>query len=83
MRRFGASAGGWCASTRLATSIERCRSFVAKMSSAARVSTPALSGCSGKLVPNLMPASTAALCASAFSAAGSASSYFVYEPSAA
>ena len=27
MRRFGWSAGGWCASTRFATSIERCRSL--------------------------------------------------------
>jgi hypothetical protein len=75
MRRLAWSAGGWCASTRFDTSMARCRSCAAKMSSAARVSTPALSGCSGKLVPNFTPASMATLWASAFSAAGNAASY--------
>ena len=53
------------------------------MSSAARVNTPALSGCSGKLVPNFTPASTASLCASDFSAAGRVASYLAKDPSAA
>ena len=61
-----ASTGGWRASTISDTSMARGRSFAAKISSAARVSTPALSGCSGNACANFTPASVAFECHSVF-----------------
>ena len=68
MRCFAASTGGWRARIDSETLTARGWSPAAKISSAARVRTPALSGCSGKLCANLTPASMARLCQASLSA---------------
>ena len=76
MRCLARSTGGCRASIDCETVMERGRSPAAKMSSAARVSTPALSGCSGKVCANFTPASVARSCQASFSAPGRPSSPF-------
>jgi hypothetical protein len=81
MRCFAISTGGCRARIACATVIERARSPEAKISSAARVSTPALSGCSGKVCANFTPASVARPCQASFSAPCRPSSPFWKETS--
>ena len=76
MRCLARSTGGCRARIDSDTLMARGRSPAANISSAARVRTPALSGCSGKVCANLTPESVARLCHASFSAPESPSSPF-------